>query len=112
MVHLRGHVELITDLSANHGCPCTFFGLIRDMTTGATSVAQFQTFASPTPYFDVYSFDVEALFAATPGPRTYQLEAGLDGRADDLNDAIFNLHSGSSLSAQTFPFGPAGTSDF
>jgi hypothetical protein len=113
LVHLQGRVSLATSMSTSlsRGCPCEFYAWIRDMTTNVASLAQFQTFESTTTDLFYYSFDVEALFAASPGPRTYQVEVGLSGRKTVTNAATFDLTSFSSLSAMTFPFGPTGTND-
>jgi hypothetical protein len=112
LVHLQGRIEFFTSLSNSaKGCPCQFTAFIRDMTTNAASTAQRQTFESSSTNSLAYTFDVEALFAAPPGPRTYQLEVRLSARNSTTNAASFNFSTSSSLSAMTFPFGPTGTSD-
>ena len=97
--------------TSSQGCPCAFFAQIRDMTTNVVSLAQYQTFESTSTTSYGYSLDVEALFAAPPGPRTFQLEVWLSLRDSGSNAASFHLETASSLSAMTFPFGPTGTSD-
>jgi hypothetical protein len=112
MVHLQGHVEFFSDMTAaGQGCPCEFFAFIRDLTTGDPSLATHQTFISPTATAYTYSFDVEGLFSAPPGPRTYELQVGLWNRSSGANASNFTLSNNSSLSAMTFPFGPTGTND-
>ena len=110
LVHLQGRVAFTTAMTATKGCPCIFRAQIRDMTTDALSTLQFQTFESAVNNNFTYSFTLEALFAASPGPRTYQLEAGLTFRNTTTSEATFHF-SPPSLSAMTFPFGPTGTSD-
>ncbi|MEO6349895.1 MAG: S-layer homology domain-containing protein [Candidatus Limnocylindrales bacterium] len=113
MIHLQGRVSFSTSMSTSpKGCPCMFAAWIRDTTTNALSLAQYQTFESTTDEFFFYGFDVEALFAAAPGARTYQLEVRLNSRSNTTNEASFALDQNSSLSAMTFPFGPTGTSSF
>jgi hypothetical protein len=110
LVHLQGRVQFFTSMSTSvKGCPCTFVALIRDVTTDSTSTPQFQTFESGSAPAWFYNFDVEALFAAPPGPRTYELEVALNSRAGTASAVSFGLHTVSSLSATTFPFGPTGT---
>jgi hypothetical protein len=112
LVHLQGRVTFYTSMSAVlRGCPCQFTAHVKDTTTTDTSFSQFQTFTSTSGQLFGYSFDVEALFAAPPGPRTYQLEVQLSKRNVADNAVAFDLHGNSSLSATTFPFGPTGTSD-
>jgi hypothetical protein len=111
LVLLRGRVHFNASMNlAPTGCPCEFTAAIRDMTTNAGSPSQAQTFESSSGSARAYSFDVEALFLAPPGARTFQLEVGLNGRANGANEASFALDTRSSLSAMTFPFGPTGTS--
>ena len=114
LVHLQGRVAFFTSMSnSGKGCPCEFRAAIRDTVTPAVSPSQLQTFVTdPTVNSYRYSIDVEALFAAPPGARTYQLEVALNLREGTVNAATFNLSNTSSLSAMTFPFGPTGTSDF
>ncbi|MEO6350710.1 MAG: S-layer homology domain-containing protein [Candidatus Limnocylindrales bacterium] len=109
LVHLQGRVIFATSMStSSKGCPCQFNAVIHDMTTNAYSIVQVQTFESSTTNGFYYSFDVEGLFAASPGARTYQLELVLGTRNSSANTASFTLTSLSSLSAMTFPFGPTG----
>jgi hypothetical protein len=113
LVHVQGRVLFISPMdNVTRGCPCEFIARIRDTTSGAFSGEQYQTFDGPSPNAHAYSFDVEGLFAAPPGPRTYQLEVGLNYRDRTTANAVsFTVTSGTSLSAMTFPFGPTGTSD-
>jgi hypothetical protein len=110
LVHLQGRVSLFTSMNtSDKGCPCQLASLIRDVTTDTFSAPQGQTFESGSTNSWLYSFDVEALFAAPPGPRTYELWVAVIVRAGTANAAAFGLDPLSSLSATTFPFGPLGT---
>ncbi|MEO6350679.1 MAG: S-layer homology domain-containing protein [Candidatus Limnocylindrales bacterium] len=105
-VYLQGRIQFGTAMSASgvDGCPCEFEAFIRDMTTNSVSPIESQTFESSTPTTYRYSFNVEALFAAPPGARTYQLEVGLTHRQTDTLANNFTFNNVSSLSAATFPF--------
>lgn len=110
LVHLQGRVQFYGSMgTATMGCPCTFLARIRDVTSDTLSQGQFQTFESTDGSGWMYSFDVEALFPAAPGPRTYELWVSLAVRASSINAAAFGLDIHSSLSATTFPFGSQGT---
>jgi hypothetical protein len=112
VVHLQGRVTFLTSMSnSDKGCPCQFAVAIRDTAANSFSYEQYQTFESTSVASWAYSLDVEAIFAAPPGPRTYELDARLSFRNSIANPASFSLYEGSSLSAMTFPFGPTGTSD-
>ena len=111
VVHLRGRVEFLNSMDSFQGCPCEFQAIIKDTTTNTVSLGQHQTFEAASNGVFAYGFEVEALFAAPPGPRTYQLEVQLSDRISNMNGAHFDLNTSSSLSAMTFPFGPTGTSD-
>ncbi|MEO6350673.1 MAG: S-layer homology domain-containing protein [Candidatus Limnocylindrales bacterium] len=109
LVHLQGRVQLDTSMDTSpKGCPCEFAAYIRDTTTATSSTAQFATFESSTTSAFTYTFDVDALFAAPPGARTYRLDVFVNARNNATNAATFELSGLSSLSAMTFPFGPAG----
>ena len=112
LVHLRGRVHLNASMSTSaQGCPCTFYASIRDTTTTESSYWQNQTFESTTAVGSAfYAFDTEALFTAPPGPVTYQLEVGLVSRVATTNLTVFYFTYSTSLSADTFPFGPTGGS--
>ena len=111
LVHLQGRVTFDTPMTnATEGCPCEFSAAIRDTVTTSVSLSQSQTFEGTATSGSLYSFDVEALFAAPPGPRTFQLEVRLNWRGG-TDPVAFSLSTESSLSAMTLPFGPAGTSD-
>jgi hypothetical protein len=106
MVYLQGRIQFGTAMSTtgNDGCPCVFEAFIRDLTTNSVSPLESQTFESSTPTTFRYTFSVEALFAASPGPRTYQLEVGLSSRQTDTDANNFTFSNTTSLSALTFPF--------
>ena len=55
-----------------------------------------------------HAFEVDALFVAPPGPRTFQLEVGLYQRADTSQAASYDLDPSTSISVMSFPFGPSG----
>jgi hypothetical protein len=113
LVHLEGGVRFYTSMSTtNKGCMCTFYAQIRDMATNAVSVTQFDAFESSYGYPNFYGFDVQALLVVSPGPRTFQLEVGLDDRFDETNATAFGFDTTSSLNATTFPFGATDTTDF
>jgi hypothetical protein len=109
LIHLQGHVEFVTGMGTNVGCPCEFGARIRDFTTNAVSNPQSQTIESTSANTLRYSFDVEALFAAPAGSRTFLLEVALSSRVSTASGAVFAFGSMTSLSAMTFPFGPNGT---
>jgi hypothetical protein len=116
LVHLQGRVTL-SGVGATNGCPCTFRAAIVDTTTNSVSFVQEQTFEGETGMLEgtystlPYSFAVEALFAAPPGNRIYELRVGLtQRRSTTANAANFPISNASSLSAMTFPFGPTGGS--
>jgi hypothetical protein len=111
LVYLQGEVAFATAMNTTaQGCPCMFDAIIRDTTSLATSTPQYMTFESTSSAAWNYNYHVEALFAAPPGARTYELLAGLNARAASGNAASFIFHRSSSLSATTFPFGPTGAS--
>ncbi|MEO6350466.1 MAG: S-layer homology domain-containing protein [Candidatus Limnocylindrales bacterium] len=104
LVHLRGKVAFsIGTGEPTPGCSCQFQALVRDLTAATTSLAQVQTFDTIS-YNRTYSFDVEAVFSASPGPRTYQLEVMLVARNDATSVATFYPANSTSLVAMTFPF--------
>jgi hypothetical protein len=112
LVYLRGTVTFAAAMNSANNCPCAFYAVIRDLTTGVPSPSQIQTFESSSSSPFPRSFDVEAVFPATPGTRDFQLEVGLHARETTIGgEKIYALDSRSSLSAMTFPFGPAGTND-
>ena len=112
LVHLQGHVTFDTAMSSAKGCPCEFMAQIWDIdaTTGSgMDSSQAETFEGDAS--SSHGFDVEALFTAPPGPRTYALMVALSWRQDFTDPASFAISNMSSLSAMTFPFGPTGTND-
>jgi hypothetical protein len=110
VVYLMGRVVFVTRWDAT--CPCELMAFVRDMTDGSMSAAQYFT-ASPPAFSSVWdyrqSFDIDAMFVAAPGTRTYQLEVGLTRRQPPYEGYVWpaetwNLDATSSLTAMTFPF--------
>jgi hypothetical protein len=113
MVYVQGRVVLNTTMGTSDamgGCPCEFFAAVRDVDANALSYLQRQTFWVDAAYAinSTFTFDVEAVFVAPPGPRSFQLEVGLGQRRDTSDEFSFALDVSTSISAMTFPFGPSG----
>jgi S-layer homology domain len=109
LVHVQGRVTFLTNMTTAQGCPCEFKARIVDPSALSTSPTQTQTFYSPVTGEFGYSFDVEWVFVAPPGARTYELQVQLSNRASLTGfSPLFWLDPASSLSAMTFPFGPTG----
>jgi hypothetical protein len=106
-VHLVGRITFLASMSTNamtQGCPCEFKAFIQDMGTMMAAAGQSQTFESTSGLAYTYNFDVEALFTATPGPHTYELDVFLKTRAVGTPMSAFGIDTRSSLSATTYPF--------
>ena len=108
MVYVAGRVTFYDYMDSVDGCPCEFGARVLDTTNLGSSTINYQTFYSPSPITMRYSVDVDAVFAAPPGSRTFQLEVFLNYRYSSTNAATFVLDASSTLTAMTVPFGPSG----
>jgi hypothetical protein len=107
LVHLTGRLTLSAAMGPAAGCPCDFAALLVDPDQGTIAI-QRQTFTGPTNTGYTWSFDVEGVVVAPPGPRTFELYASLGNRETSTDASDFAISGLSTLSAQTFPFGPTG----
>jgi hypothetical protein len=104
LVHVQGRVTFNTEMGDAAGCPCEFEARVLEVESTLLSAGQVQTFYSPADTVFGYSLDVEGIFVAPPGERTYELQVRLAKRAIGTELSSFNLDNRSSLSAMTFPF--------
>jgi hypothetical protein len=103
-VYVHGRVVLEASMSASvNGCPCEFTALVFDPDTNEIYVNA-ETFESASRSTFTYTLDVDGLFVAEPGPKTYILGVFLSNRDATTSAASFATDSKSLLSATTFPF--------
>jgi hypothetical protein len=103
LVHLTGRVTFIASMNSSLGCPCEFTAYISDGTTDFPG--QFETFESASGTILKRSMDVDAVFAAPPGVRTFTLNVALTYRETSASLAGFSFDPSSSLTAASYPFG-------
>jgi hypothetical protein len=103
-VYVYGRVALHDAMSTSlDGCPCEFSAFVFD-SAGGQIFGNADTFQTTSTDDFTFTVDVEGLFVAPPGPRTYILGVMLSNRDTSATSASFDLAPTSLLSALTFPF--------